>query len=235
MLSVSSLLDFLVSLLRDEATQEEFERDPQATLAKHGLDGLSAQDVQDVYPLLADQPGVQATGGDHVQALRYQGGDDDPVRAISYLKEHHEVHETVVHETNEYSYTYIDDRDTIIAVDDRDTTTITAEGDVTIEDSFNSDTDVNVIEDSFNQDNDGVDNKGGIIDDSAVAGDDIEGSLNSDDDTVVDDSFNTDNSETNVDASDDDTVDTVVDDSFNSDDDGADIDLAEQDLAEQTV
>ncbi|MGH3942040.1 MAG: IniB N-terminal domain-containing protein, partial [Pseudonocardiaceae bacterium] len=174
MITVSSLLEFLTNLLRDPAAQEEFERDPQGTLAKHGLDGLCGQDVQDVYPLLADQPGVYAKGGDHVQALRYQGGDDDPVRAITYLRDTHEVQQAVVHETNEYSYTYVDDRDTIVSVDDRDTTTIVADGDVTIEDSFNSDTDVNVIEDSFNQDNDGVDNKGGIIDDSNVAGDDIE-------------------------------------------------------------
>jgi len=227
MITVSSLLEFLTNLLRDPAAQEEFERDPQGTLAKHGLDGLCGQDVQDVYPLLADQPGVQATGGDHVQALRYQGGDDDPVRAITYLKDTHEVHETVVYESNAYSYTYVDDRDTIIAVDDRDTTTITAEGDVNIKDSFNSDTDINVIEDSFNQDNDGVDNKGGIINDSAVAGDDIEDSLNSDDDTVVKDSFNTDNSETNIDASDDDVFDTDIKDSFNSDDDFLDLDITD--------
>ena len=222
--TVSSLIDFLMELLRDEAAQAEFERDPEGTLAKHGLDGLCGQDVHDAYPMLADQPGVHVKGGEHAALPRYQGGDDDPVRAITYLKEHHEVREPVIHETNEYSYTYVDDRDTIVTVDDRDTTTITADGDVTITDSFTSDTDINVIEDSFNQDNDGVDNKGGVIDDSTVAGDDIADSLNSDDDTLVEDSFNTDNSETNVDASDDDTTSTTVDDSFNTDDDLIDLD-----------
>ncbi|MGH3785502.1 MAG: hypothetical protein ACRDRG_02895 [Pseudonocardiaceae bacterium] len=78
---------------------------------------------------------------------------------------------------------------------------------------------------SFNEDNDGVDNKGGIINDSNVAGDDIEDSFNSDDDTVVNDSFNTDNSKFNLDASDDDIYVTDIDDSFNSDDDGLDIDI----------
>ncbi|MGH3912693.1 MAG: IniB N-terminal domain-containing protein [Pseudonocardiaceae bacterium] len=230
-LTVNSLLEFLLNLLRDEAAQAEFERDPDATLAKHGLDGLSAQDVRDVAPMLADHPAVHARSAESAPVV-HSGGNDDPVREITYLKQQHEVHETVVHETNEYSYTYVDDRDTIVTVDDRDTTTITAEGDVTITDSFDQDNDVNVIEDSFNQDNDGVDNKGGTIEDSVVAGEDIEGSLNSDDDTTVSDSLNTDNSETNVDASDDDATETSVDDSFNSDDDGADIDI-DVDLIEE--
>ena len=107
---------------------------------------------------------------------------------------------------------------------DRSYRAIVADGDVTIEDSFNEDNDVNVIEDSFNQDNDGVDNKGGSIEDSVVAGEDIEDSLNSDDDTTVDDSFNTNNSETNVDASDDDTTVVEVEDSYNEDNDKVDVD-----------
>ncbi|MGH3912692.1 MAG: hypothetical protein ACRDTC_04685, partial [Pseudonocardiaceae bacterium] len=83
------------------------------------------------------------------------------------------------------------------------------------------------FEDSFNEDNDGVDNQGGLIHNSNVAGDDIEDSFNSDDDTVVNDSFNTDNSVTNIDASDDDVVVTDIDDSFNSDDDLLDLDINE--------
>jgi hypothetical protein len=220
MLAVSSLIDFLMNLLSDEAAQEEFERDPQGMLARAGLDDLSGQDVRDAMPLLADhdavqaRPGVQHTSGAH---------SDDPVREITHVREHYEVKQSaVVNESNEYHYTYVDDRDTIVNVDDRDTTLIHAEGDVSIEDSFNSETDVNVIEDSFNQDNDGVDNKGGVIDDSAVAGDDIEDSYNSDDDTAIDAS----DDDTLIDASDDDTTSTTVEDSGNSDDDLVDVDVS---------
>jgi hypothetical protein len=85
-----------------------------------------------------------------------------------------------------------------------------------------------VIEDSFNQDNDGVDNKGGSIDDSVVAGDDLVGSVNSDDDATLTDSHNTTVTETDTDLS----TDTTVEGSFNgnvSDDDYIDVDVAETD------
>ncbi len=222
MLSVSSLIEFLMNLLRDEAAQAEFERDPHGVLARHGLDGLSGQDVRDVAPMVADHEAVHVKhAGDHSSPDH----DDDPVREITHITKHYEVNNVVVDDSDEYHVTYVDDRDTIVNVDDRDTTTIHADGDVTIEDSFNQDNDVNVIEDSFNQDNDGVDNKGGTIDDSVVAGEDIEDSLKSDDDTTVSDSFNVDNSET-VDASDDDTTGTDVQDSYNEDNDVADVDVA---------
>ncbi|MGH3908649.1 MAG: IniB N-terminal domain-containing protein [Pseudonocardiaceae bacterium] len=224
MLSASSLIDFLMSLLRDEAATAEFERDPQAMLARHGLDDLCGQDVRDVAPLVADHGAVQASSTAPVTAAP----GDDPITEITHITKHYQLDPTVVRESNEYNYTYVDDRDTIVNVDDRDSTTIVADGDVTIEDSFNQDNDVNVIEDSFNQDNDGVDNKGGTIDDSTVAGDDIEDSLNSDDDTTVSDSYNADSSETNIDASDDDTTTTTTTDSYKQDNDQADIDLTEQ-------
>lgn len=217
MISASSLIDFLLNLLRDEQARAEFEADPEGVLARNGLDGVCGQDIRDVAPLLADDNTVHAVG-------RYiPSGGDDPVREISHISGHYQIDRSVtVYDNDEYNISY---------VDDRDITTITADGDVTIEDSFNSDNDAIVIEDSYNQDNDGVDNKGGTIDDSIVAGDDVESSGNSDDDTSVSDSLNTDNSETYVDASDDD----VAVESFNSDDDGvdadADIDVGDSELA----
>ncbi|MGH3786282.1 MAG: IniB N-terminal domain-containing protein, partial [Pseudonocardiaceae bacterium] len=205
MLSVSSLIEFLMNLLRDPAAQLEFERDPQGVLARHGLDNLCAQDVRDVAPLVADHDAVAVKHGGHQPSNggyhppSYDG--EDPVREISHITEHYEVNNVVVNDSDEYNFTYVDDRDTIVTVDDRDSTEINAEGDVTIDGSFNQDNDVNVIEDSFNEDNDGVDNKGGTIDDSVVAGEDIEESFTSDENTSVTGSYN-DNS-TNVDASDD--------------------------------
>ncbi|MGH8571024.1 MAG: IniB N-terminal domain-containing protein, partial [Gammaproteobacteria bacterium] len=245
MLSVSSLIEFLMNLLRDEAAAAEFDHDPHAMLARHGLDGLSGQDVRDAAPMVADHQGVRVKDDDSLTPTP----DDDPIGEISHLKAHYELDPTSqVDDSDEYHLTYVDDRDTLITVDDRDTTTITADGDVTITDSFNQDNDVTVIEDSFNQDNDGVDNKDGTINDSALAGEDIDDSLNSDDDTTATDSHNTNtntntntnntnntnNSDTTDDGSDDDTTDstdttaTTATDSYNHDDDTADLDAAEE-------
>ncbi|HKR48934.1 MAG TPA: IniB N-terminal domain-containing protein [Pseudonocardiaceae bacterium] len=226
MLSVSSLIEFLMNLLRDEDAQAEFERDPQGMLARHGLDGMCGQDVRDVQPMLADHAAVHVKHDGYASSSHH---DDDPVQEISRITQHYEVKNVSVHESNEYSVTYVDDHDTTVNVDD----VIIADGDVTtIEDSYNQDNDVTTIEDSFNEDNDGVDNKDGTIEDSAVAGEDVEESLNSDDDTIVNESFNADNSE-NVDVSDDDVTEVGVGGSYNEDNDevDSDVDLAGEDAA----
>ena len=141
--------------------------------------------------------------------------------AITTITKHYVV--TQPPDVTVYNYYYVDDNDIIITVDDRDTVNIHADGDLTITDSFNEDNDITVIEDSFNQDNDGVDNKGGTIDDSVVVGDDMSGSNNSDDDTTVSQSHNTVDTETNTDLSSDTTVDASYNDNT-FDNDGLDID-----------
>ncbi|MGH3973578.1 MAG: hypothetical protein ACRDS9_09650, partial [Pseudonocardiaceae bacterium] len=108
-------------------------------------------------------------------------------------------------------------------VDPDQTTTVVNDLDFT--NSFNEDNDTNSYTNSFNQDNDGIDNAGGEINDSVVAGRDITNSLNSDDDNVLVNSFNQDNDETNVDISDDDFTVTDIDDSFNQDNDFLDLDI----------
>lgn len=166
MLSISSLVEFIMKLLRDPDTQAEFARDPEGVLARNGLHDLSAQDVCDVAPIVADHAGVSPVSGAHQPFPDHE----DAVGALSHIKEHYVVKEVLASEPKHYDLTYVDDRDTIVNVDDRDTVSIQAQGDVTIEDSFNQDNDVNLIEDSFNQDNDGVDNKQGSIEHGAVAG-----------------------------------------------------------------
>lgn len=216
MLSVSSLIEFLLSLLRSETAQAEFVADPEGMLARHGLNGLCGQDVRDVAPMVADHAAVHAKDpGSHDHGGRH--GPDDPVGEIRHITEHYEVNNVVVHESDQYNLHYVDDRDTIVTVDDRDTTTIHADGDVTITDSFNEDNDVTVVHDSFNQDNDGVDNKDGTINNSATAGDDIDDSFNSND-TTIDDSFNPDT--TTLDTPDDhDTTQTPTEDPHHHDHD----------------
>jgi hypothetical protein len=215
--TISSLIDFLMALLGDEELADDFRADPEGVLAQYGLDGTCGEDIRDAQPMLADQVGVHAVGG----GPHFAGGDD-PVAEISLLTKHYDVSTGPV--TNEYNYYYVDDNDLIITVDDRDTINIHAEGDLTITDSFNEDNDITVIEDSFNQDNDGVDNKGGSIDDSVVTGDDMSDSLDSDDDTTLTGSHNTTVTETDTDLS----TDTTVDGSFNgniSDGDLVDTDI----------
>ncbi|MGB3440867.1 MAG: IniB N-terminal domain-containing protein [Actinophytocola sp.] len=225
--TISSLIDFLMALLGDEELADEFRADPDGVLEQYGLDSMCGEDIRDAAPMVADQVGVHAVGGQP-----HFGGDDDPVAEISVITKHYDV--TIGPTTNEYNYYYVDDNDIIITVDDRDTITIHSEGDLTITDSFNEDNDITVIEDSFNQDNDGVDNKGGSIDDSVVTGDDMADSVNSDDDATLTGSHNTTVSETGTDLS----TDTTVDDSFNdntSDDDYVDVDVAPEEQAPLAV
>ena len=106
---------------------------------------------------------------------------------------------------------------------DQDTT---VNNDFRFTDSFNEDNDITYIRDSGNQDNDGVDNKGGDIEHSVVAGGDINDSFNSDDDVKIEDSYNKYHNETNIDYSDDDVYYTEIHDSYNQDNDVLDLDIA---------
>ncbi len=202
--TISSLIEFLMALLGDEELADDFRADPEGVLDRYGLDSTCGEDIRDAGPMVADQVGVHTVGG-----RPHFAGGDDPVAEISVLTRHYDV--TIRPTTNEYDIFYVDDRDIIITVDDRDTINIHSEGDLTITDSFNEDNDTTVIQDSFNQDNDGVDNKGGSIDDSVVAGDDLVGSVNSDDDATLTDSHNDTVNDTDTDLS----TDTTVDGSFN--------------------
>ena len=175
--TISSLIEFLMALLGDEELADDFRADPEGVLDRYGLDSTCGEDIRDAAPMVADQVGVHAVGGHP----RFAGGDD-PVAEISVITGHYDV--TTGPVTHESNYYYVDDQDLIITVDDRDTINIHSDGDLTITDSFNEDNDITVIQDSFNQDNDGVDNKGGSIDDSVVTGDDMSESVNSDDDYV---------------------------------------------------
>jgi hypothetical protein len=184
-LSLSSLIEFLLDMLRDEATQQDFARDPSATLAARGLSGVTAQDIRDVQPMLADVGGVQrvahepahhaapvhshAFAGTHA-AGGGSGGGHDVVREIHHVTHEYAVARPVTHVTQEYkSY------NTFTEFTDR---------------SIHADHGSSVAVDSFNQDNDGVDNKGGTIDGSNVGGHDLGQSGNDVATTTVDGSGN---------------------------------------------
>lgn len=172
MVTVSSLVEFLLSLLRDPEARAEFEQNPEAVLARNGLDGLCMTDVTDAEPLLADRSGVQASAnGSVANGHVVESGGNGPIQEITHVTNNYEVDRSVApDEPDVYNVNHVDDRDQIINVDDRDTTTIQAAGDVNIDDSFNQDNDASIVNDSYNQDNDGLDNKGGTIDDSNAGG-----------------------------------------------------------------
>ena len=191
MLSLSSLIEFLLDMLRDEATQQDFARDPSATLAARGLSDVTAQDIRDVQPMLADVGGVErvvhepahhaqsasvhhafagshAAGGGH--GAGYGGGGHDVVREIHSVTHEYAVSRPITHVTQEYkSY------NTFTEFTDR---------------SIHADNGSTVAVDSFNQDNDGVDNKGGTIDGSTVGGQDLGQSGNEAATTTVEGSGN---------------------------------------------
>lgn len=197
MLSLSSLIEFLLDMMRDPATQNDYARDPNATLAARGLSGVTAQDVRDVQPLLADQQGVSAsTGGAH--SARPAGFDQssgpsaghgggyagpDPSAAIRHVTDTYEVDRSTVvkNVTQEYKQyatykTYVTDN------------------------SVYADNGSTVIQDSFNQDNDGIDLKGATVDSSVLAGRDALQSGNTVDSTTNQGSFNQDDSTSVVDS-----------------------------------
>jgi hypothetical protein len=116
---LSSLIDFLMHLLRDDDAKKAFDADPDAELKKAGLSGVTGQDVRDARLIMADSGGLRARG-----AERSSSHHDDPVREI-----HHTTHEYVV----EKPVTTVEQH---ISIDDRDVTII--------DDSFNSDDDTDV-------------------------------------------------------------------------------------------
>jgi hypothetical protein len=170
MLSVSSLIEFLMNLLRDDQAQAEFARDPQGVLARHGLDGVTAADVCDAQPILADVPGITPH---------------------SYHPVHHAQHHSPVHEITKVINTHTVDKQVIVQHDSPQYNTYNEYNQhySYADNSIHADT---VIQDSFNQDNDGVDNKGGVINKSNVANGDQSDVGNTQTTTTLDDSLNTD-------------------------------------------
>ena len=111
-----ALIEFILSLLRDPAALDEFKDDPEGTLARNGLSGVCAADVQAVKPVVIDHPQVQlrADPPPQVASVHYTSVHTDPVvREITTMAQ---------------SF-HFDNRSTI--VDQSVNQSIWAEGDVT--------------------------------------------------------------------------------------------------------
>ncbi len=187
MFSLSSLIQFLLDLLHDPDVAADFARDPQGTLASNGLAGLTAQDVRDVQPLLADQAGV---------ALCRPAEHDEPVHhhhaAVREIHHVQATHAVVQHESHHPTGYHLTEHTTVEYNQHYEFTYV--------DNGIHAAQGATVISDSFNEDNDGIDNKNGHIDDSTVAGHDADGSGNTATQTTVSDSFGDDHSTTATDS-----------------------------------
>ncbi|GAA5205107.1 IniB N-terminal domain-containing protein [Microbacterium kyungheense] len=98
----NSIIEFILSLLRDPAALKELEDDPETTLAKNKLAGLCADDVRAVAPVIYDRPDVVPRTAAHPQ----------PASTHAAPASHADVVNELTRITT--SWTMIDNRSTII-------------------------------------------------------------------------------------------------------------------------
>jgi len=100
--AVTSLLDFILTLLKNPQAQAEFRASPEQVLAAHGLTGVCAADIHETLPLVTDHRSVELTSTSHSAppSVVSAPGDSDTHAAIEYLRyitstytyEDHSVH-----------------------------------------------------------------------------------------------------------------------------------------------
>ena len=173
MLALTDIIAFLLRLLGDDAARAEFEADPDGTLDRAGLDGVTAQDIRDARLQLADSGAVSAT--DDGRGSSYPHGDD-PVREIGYTTRHYAAEEPA-----HASSADVDHADTFVTIDDRDTLFFQSisDDDVTVTDNSVS------VTDSFNQDNSDDDLVAIQDNDTSVTVDSFNDSFNEDNDLTA--------------------------------------------------
>jgi len=211
-----ALIEFILSLLKDPVAAAEFEDDPEAALSRSGLSHVSAQDVQNVAPVIIErtsvvQVPVGVTKVVHVVDGRGSGdgggGGGGGRDATAVVREIKSI-------TNHFQS--VDDRDTI--VDQSVNQNIWAHGDVT--QNFDNDAVVASGDDTIAA--------GGAVDidqttdesTTITAGEDV--NLGNDTDvTVIDDSFD---ETTGTDTATDGSTTVDVDDSFNDGSTTVDVD-----------
>lgn len=174
MLSLSSLIEFLMDMLRDDATQADFARDPSGTLAARGLSGVTAEDVRDVQPMLADVGGVRPLA------------HESAAHPVAHHATHHAAHHDVVRAIHDVSHSYEVVRPVTNVMQEYKTYNSYAE--------FHTDNSMHVGDGSTVTI--GVNNQGGVIDHSNVGGHDLTGVGNTTENTENVNSNNDDHSQT---------------------------------------
>ena len=100
--AATSLLGFILNLLKNPQAQAEFRGSPEQVLAAHGLTGVCAADIHETLPLVTDHRSVELTSTSHSAqpSVVPAPGDGDTHAAIEYLRyitntytyEDHSVH-----------------------------------------------------------------------------------------------------------------------------------------------
>jgi hypothetical protein len=106
-----SLLEFIRELLFNDELRQDFSRDPEGTLADHGLDDLSPEDVHDALVLVEDNQTADFSRdfntGSNAVALT-------PPPPVEHSGDGASSHQEAVQYLNNYvTNNFIDDRDTI--------------------------------------------------------------------------------------------------------------------------
>jgi hypothetical protein len=125
MASIAELVDFLMSLMRDDDTRRQFEQAPDATLTDRGLENVTGQDVRDARLMMADDGAIRP----HARPPA-SSGSDDAVREISLTTTHFEVGDVTT---------------TVISIDDRDTVVVDSFNNDVVAIQDNDTTDIDVI------------------------------------------------------------------------------------------
>lgn len=89
MTAATSLMDFILNLLKDPQAQADFHASPEQVLAANGLTGVSAADIRDALPLVTDNRSVELASASHAvpPLVMSAAGDSGMYAAIQYL--HH--------------------------------------------------------------------------------------------------------------------------------------------------
>ncbi len=202
-----ALIEFILSLLRDPATAEEFEADPQGTLARNGLSDACVEDVRAVAPVVVDRPDIHPKPAPAAHVVPVNPNPPSPPT----------VEKEIWNIANNFS---IDNRATI--VDQSVNQNIWAEGDVN--QIFDQGAVVNSGDNGAAAGGDAdVDNS----DDDVTVGDVAIG--NDDTTTNITDSFDDESTHTDTDA------DVDVDDSFNDDSTDVAVDVEVDDSFNDTT
>jgi hypothetical protein len=123
MASIAEVIDFLMSLMRDDDARKQFERDPDATLTDRGLENVTGQDVRDARLMMADEGMVSPRG---TRPERSQP-DRDAVREIQHTSSNFQVGDvtTTVITINDNDTVVVDSFNTdVTAIQDNDTTDV---------------------------------------------------------------------------------------------------------------
>jgi hypothetical protein len=96
-MSTSSLLDWILSLLRDPDARADFQHDPDGYAAQHGFQGLTAADIHDALTLIADSGSASYDHRFHDDGVHYPpphhypSGESAPHYLNNYITNNYKI------------------------------------------------------------------------------------------------------------------------------------------------